>query len=107
MKTSLKIAHLAAPRHPLRSMEDQIDRAIADNASVTLAMLDARGRAGLAAAQGHGLLKRNLDLGVQLGQLRGDTVTLHADCLEFLKTNVDAERMYGDQWDCPKMPAGA
>jgi len=102
MRTTLKIAHLAAPRHPLRSMEDQIDQAIADNASVTLAMIDARGRAGLAARDGHTLLSRNLALGVQLGQLRGDTVSLHDDCVEFLKENFSLERMYGDQWDCPK-----
>lgn len=107
MRNNLKVAHLAAPRHPLRALEDQIDGAIADNASVTLAMLDARKRAGLAAAQGHILLKRNLDLGVQLGQLRGDTVSLHADCLTFLQANADAEEMYGDQWDCPKTVTGA
>lgn len=107
MTANLRIAHLAAPRHPLRSMEDQIDRAIADNATITLAMLEARQRAGLTAAQGHSLLTRNLDLGVQLGQVRGGTVSLHEDCLTFLKANVDMPRMYGDQWDCPKVATGA
>jgi len=100
MNANLKIAQLARPRHPLRSMEDQIDRAIADNANVTIAMIDARQRAGLAAADGHGLLHRNLKIGVELGRIRGDTVALHSDCLAFLQASAGAERMYGDQWEC-------
>lgn len=100
MNTKLNIVQLARTRHPLRSMEDQIDRAIADNANVTIAMVDARRRAGLAAAQGHGLLHRNLEIGVQLGRIRGDAVALHSDCLAFLQDCVGGERMYGDQWEC-------
>ncbi len=102
MKTNARIAQLAAPRHPLRVMEDQIDRAIAGNASLTLAMIDARERAGLAARDGHSLLSRNLALGLELGRLRGETVSLHEDCLTFLKEKSGMEIMYGDQWDCPK-----
>lgn len=100
MNANLKIAQLARPRHPLRSMEDQIDRAIADNASVTIAMIDARQRAGLAASDGHGLLHRNLEIGVELGRIRGEAVTLHSDCLAFLQSSGGAEHMYGDQWEC-------
>jgi DNA-binding CsgD family transcriptional regulator len=101
MNANLKIAQLARPRHPLRAMEDQIDRAISDNATVTIAMIDARQRAGLSAEQGHGLLHRNLEIGVELGRIRGETVTLHSDCLDFLRSSGDPERMYGDQWECP------
>ena len=100
MNARLKIAQLARPRHPLLSMEDQIDSAIAENASVTIAMIDARRRAGLAAMQGHGLLHRNLEIGVELGRIRGDAVALHSDCLEFLRSSAKGERMYGDQWEC-------
>lgn len=106
METTLKIAQLAKPRHPLRSMEDQIDRAIADNASTTIAMIDARQRAGLSAEQGHTLLHRNLEIGVQLGRVRGETVSLHADCLAFLNAAREPERMYGDQWDCEALKLG-
>ena len=99
MHKSAQIVSIARARHPLRSMEDQIDSAIVENANVTVAMIEGRRAANLPAEAGHALIKRNLEIGAALGELRATTVELHADCRDFLKT-VDMPVAYGDQWDC-------
>jgi hypothetical protein len=99
MRKSAQVVSIARARHPLRAMENQIDAAIVDNAHVTVAMIEARKAANLPAGAGHALIKRNLQIGLALGEIRENAVELHADCRDFLET-VDLPTGFGDQWDC-------